>query len=168
MSEENSLRFWIIPVVSLVCMVIFLAGVGINYTLNTVPLAEEQKQQIMRMSCEEIENFSSDIVLYTPVTRQLFAESSEGCAEAKKAVQAKQNELLKEKLKDPTSTESLLKEFKKQSALQETLQPDYEYHLGESEKLHLELTDTKEKIAEIQSQDNWSEVQKRLDAEREQ
>ncbi|MCH9659033.1 hypothetical protein K0U27_10185 [archaeon] len=168
MSEENSLRFWIIPVVSLVCMVIFLAGVGINHMLHTVPLAEEQEQEIMRMSCEEIENVSSDIVLYTPTTRQLFTESAEGCAEARKAVLAKQNELLKEKLKDPTSTESLLKEFKKQSALQDKIQPDYEYHLDESEKLRLELTDAKEKIAEIQSQDNWSEVQKRLDAESEQ
>ena len=168
MSEENSLRFWIIPIVSLVCMIIFLAGVGINYTLNTVPLAEKQEQEIIRMNCEEIENFSSDIVLYTPATRQLFAESAEGCAEAKKAVQAKQNEILKEKLKDPTSTESLLKEFKKQSSVRDTLQQDYEYHFGESEKLHMELTDAKKKIAEIQSQDNWSEVQERLNAEKEQ
>ncbi|QMU54881.1 MAG: hypothetical protein GKS07_08330 [Nitrosopumilus sp.] len=166
MSEENSLRFWIIPIVSMVCISVFLAGVIINHSLYTIPLAEKQAQEIAGMSCEEIENFSSDNVLYTPSTRQLFADSTEGCAEAAKAVKAKQNELLKEKLKDPTSTESLLKEFKKQSSLQDTLQKDYDHHFDESEKLYLELTDANNKIAEIQSQDNWSEVEKRLDAEK--
>ena len=112
MSEENSLRFWIIPIISLVCISVFLTSVIVNHTLYITPLAEKQTQMITEMSCEEIENFSPDIVLYTPSTRQLFADSTEGCAEATKAVKAK--ELLKEKLKDPTSTESLLKEFKKQ------------------------------------------------------
>ena len=168
MSEENSLRFWIIPVISLVCITVFLTGVIINHALYITPMAEKQTQMITEMSCEEIENFSSDIVLYTPSTRQLFADSTEGCAEATKAVKAKQNEILKEKLKDPTSTESLLKEFKIQSSLQHTLQKNYEYHFDESEKLYLQLTDANNKIAEIQSQNNWSEVEKRLDTEKDQ
>jgi len=72
---------------------------------------------------------------------------------------------LQEKLKDPTSVESLLKEFKLQTLLQKTFQKDYDYHFEESHKLYQNLTDTNNKISEIQSHPNWSEVLKRLNDE---
>lgn len=151
----DSLQFWIIPIVSGVIVVVLLGVVGIDYTLNTLPLAEKQQQDIMDMTCEEIKNFPNTTVLYTLSNRKLFTDSINGCNEIQKSLMAKQNELLQEKLKDPTSIESLLKEFKKQKVLQDIFQKEYDYHFEEYEKLYQNLTDTNNKISEIQSHPNW-------------
>ncbi|MCV0431848.1 hypothetical protein [Nitrosopumilus sp.] len=165
MSEENSLRFWVIPIVCGIGMMIFLSVVGINYVVHTVPLAEKQHQEILEMSCDEIEHFPSNAVLYTPTNRKLLSESTDGCAEATKAAKAKQNEILQEKLKDPNSVESLLKEFRQQSLLQSTFQDQYDFHHEESQKLFKDLTAANNKISDIQSHPNWPKVLERLNEE---
>ena len=52
--EEESLRFWIIPVISIVIVVVFFAF-SMDYRYNTVfPSAELERQELEIMSCPEI------------------------------------------------------------------------------------------------------------------
>jgi len=52
--EEESLRFWIIPIVCMVIGIIFFSG-SLDYRYNTTfPNAELERQEIEEMDCSEI------------------------------------------------------------------------------------------------------------------
>jgi len=52
--EENSLHYWIIPIISMIA-VIAIFSFSLDYKLNTIfPNAELERQEIKEMSCPEI------------------------------------------------------------------------------------------------------------------
>lgn len=52
--EENSLHYWIIPIISMIA-VVAIFSFSLDYKLNTIfPNAELERQEIKEMSCPEI------------------------------------------------------------------------------------------------------------------
>ena len=52
--EENSLHYWIIPIISMI-VVVAIFSFSLDYKLNTIfPNAELERQEIKEMSCSEI------------------------------------------------------------------------------------------------------------------
>lgn len=52
--DEESLRFWIIPIISLIS-IIFIFSFAVDYKINTVfPNAEIERQEMKSMECPEL------------------------------------------------------------------------------------------------------------------
>ena len=89
--DEESLRFWIIPIMCMVAVMgIFL--VTLEYKINTVfPNAELERLEIQKMSCEEIVAKDSANDYWTPETSAMGREKAAGCSKPKESESSGKN-----------------------------------------------------------------------------
>ena len=78
--DEESLRFWIIPIVCIVA-VLGIFSVSLEYKVNTVfPNAELERMEIKNMSCDEITAKDSANDYWTSENSQIGKAKATSCA----------------------------------------------------------------------------------------
>ena len=81
--DEESLRFWIIPIICIVT-VVGIFSISLEYKVNTVfPNAELERLEMQNMSCEEIVAKDSANDYGTPENSAIGREKAASCAKPK-------------------------------------------------------------------------------------
>lgn len=148
--EEDSLRFWIIPIICFV-VVMGIFVVILEYNFNTkMPNAEIELAEMQTMTCPEIEA-KLEINQFWSMENGAFArEKGQGCADAAAAIRKAEKEKLDKLLADPNSLESLTRDLEKFQKEYDAFKKDYEIHSSQAAILKQNVTDFENKINEIQ------------------
>lgn len=79
--KEDSLQFWIIPIICLVIVGVFFIGV-LGYQFNVeFPNAEQELDELYKMSCEQIMIKESTDKYWTVDNREFGREKAKNCIE---------------------------------------------------------------------------------------
>lgn len=149
--EEDSLRFWIVPVVFLIIGFGIFAIVA-EYNFNVkMPNAAAELEEMRSMSCDEIKAIDS-VGRYWSKENQAFGnEKAESCQVAEAAIKEKEKKRMDKLLADPNSFESLSRDLKKFQELYESNQELYETQSSEVEILKQNVADFENQINEIKA-----------------
>ena len=147
--EEDSLRFWITPIV---CLVAVMGGfvVILEYQVNTAfPNAVAELEEMRKMSCDEIKSKNALNRYWSKENGAFGGDKADGCAAAEAAIKKAEKDRLDELLADPNSFESLSRDLIKFQGLYDSYQELYETHSSEAEILKHNVTDFENQINEI-------------------
>jgi transposase-like protein len=149
--DEDSLRFWIAPILCMVVGMGVFVGV-VEYNTNTkMPNAAAELEEMRTMSCEEIKAKDSLNNYWTSDNREFGGDKMSGCAAAEAAIRKAENDRLDKLLEDPNSFESLSRDLIHFQGLYDSYQELYEMHSSEAEILKHNVTDFENQINEINS-----------------
>ena len=149
--EEDSLRFWITPIVFLI-VGFGIFAIVVEYNLNTkVPNAVVELEEMRTMSCEEIESKNTKNRYWSLENRVFGDGKASSCADAAAAIKKAEQEKLDELLADPNSFESLTRDLKKFQDLYDSHSELYETHATQADILKTNVTDFENQINEINS-----------------
>lgn len=149
--EEDSLRFWIAPILCLVVgMGVFV--VVVEYTINTkIPNAVVELEELRKMSCDEIKAKESLNNYWSDENGKFGGDKADSCAAAEAAIKKAEKERLDKLLADPNSFESLSRDLIKFQGLYDSHKELYDFHSSEANILKQNVTDFENKINEINS-----------------
>ncbi|QLH10837.1 hypothetical protein [Nitrosarchaeum sp. AC2] len=149
--EEDTLRFWIIPIICLVA-VMGLFVIILSYQFNTaMPNAAIELEEMRKMSCDEIKAKDALNRYWSKDNSKYGKDKVGGCVAAELAITNAEKEKLDKLLADPNSLESLTRDLKKFQDLYDSHKELYDYHLSETKMLNQNVTDFENKINEINS-----------------
>ena len=149
--EEDSLRFWIIPIICFVAFGIIFAAI-LDYTFNVkIPSAVVEQAQMKEMSCDEIGVKVSKNLFWSTENEKYAKDRVKACSDAKAAIRKAEQDKLDKLLADPNSLESLTRDLEKSEKLYDTFKEEYALHSSKAEILKQNVTDFENKINEIKS-----------------
>ena len=149
--EEDSLRFWIIPII---CFVV-IGGVFViilDYNFNVkYPNAVIELEEMKKMTCPEIKDKVAKNKYWSLENGDFGREKAQGCSEATAAIKKAEKEKLDKLLADPNSLESLTRDLDKFQKLYDSHKEEYDFHASQAAMLKQNVTDFENKLNEINS-----------------
>jgi len=149
--EEDSLRFWIIPIICFVAVGgIFV--VILDYNINVKgPNAVIEFAEMEQMSCSDIESKVAQNLFWSMVNEQYARDKVKSCSDAQAAIRKVEQDKLNKLLADPNSLESLTRDLENFQKLYGTHKEEYDFHSTQADILKHNVTDFENKINEINS-----------------
>lgn len=150
--EEESLRFWIIPIVCIV-LVGGLFGFMVVQKINVeIPNSIIEQSQMQAMSCNEIKAKDATGLYASLENSRIGRDKIAACNEADAALKKAEQDRLTKLLADPTSFESLSRDLKKFQEQYDSFKEKYETHASETAILKQNMTDFESKLSQTKEQ----------------
>ena len=149
--EEDSLRFWIIPIICFVATAgIFVVILDYNYNVKR-PNAIIEFAEMEKMNCTEMRSKLGTNLFWSMDNAKFAREMVQACSDAEAAVRKAEQDKLNKLLADPNSFESLSRDLERFQKLYDSHKEEYDFHSTQADILKHNVTDFENKINEINS-----------------
>ena len=141
--DEESVHFWIIPVICMVAVAGIFGGLLVYQSVLVPPKAEMEYLEIKEMDCENIKEKNSTGAFWNDLNKITALMMIEKCDADEQAIIQAEKDRLEKLLADPNSDESLQRDLKKFQGLYNSFKEQYDFHHGEASILIQNVTEYK-------------------------